>query len=88
LLPPEQVDAFVDFYPDHCEKCREPLPEIPDLAPWRFQVTELPVCKPHTTEYRRHEVKCACGHRTYAAFHAEAIPSSPFGPRLMATIAM
>lgn len=88
LLPPEQVDEVFDFYPDHCEKCRKPLPETPDPAPWRFQVAELPVCKPHITEYRRHEVKCACGHRTCAAYHADEIPPTAFGPRLMATIAM
>src|SRR5690606_1396898 len=48
-----------------------------------------PPIEPHTTEYRRHTVRCAgCGHKTCAAYDATKIPASPFGPRLMAVMAL
>ncbi len=40
------------------------------------------------TEFRRHEVACCCGHRTCAAYDTTQIPSSPFGPRLVAAVAL
>ena len=39
LLPPEQVDEVVDFYPSHCEGCARALPKVPDSSPKRFQQT-------------------------------------------------
>ena len=43
----------------------------------------------HITEFQRHEVVCPrCGHATCAEYDAELIPSSPFGPRLVAVVAM
>lgn len=89
LLPPEQVDEFVDFFPPQCENCWKELPEEHDGSAKRYQHTELPPIKPHTTEYRRHAVKCSCcGHKTRAAYDAETIPASSFGPRLMAMMAL
>lgn len=88
LLPPEKVNAFVELFPSHCEGCSKPLPKTPDAAARRHQVTELPPIEPHTTEYRRHEVLCACGHATRAAHDEAQIPASPFGPRLMAAIGL
>ncbi len=88
LLPPEQVDEVVDLFPSHCEGCAHELPEVPDLNAHRYQQVELPPIKPHTTEWRCHEVACArCGSKTRAPYAAELIPASPFGPRLMALIA-
>jgi transposase len=86
LLPPEDVDKVVDLFPTHCEDCAKPLPEVPDPHAIRFQVTEVERVKPHTTEYRRHGVRCSCG-RTTCAVHDQQ-PSSPFGPRLMALVAL
>lgn len=89
LLPPEQVNEFVDHYPHECEDCWKPLPEVPDPDATRYQHTEVPPIKPHTTEHRRHAVACPhCKHVTRAAYNADEIPSSPFGPRLMALIAL
>jgi transposase len=89
LLPPEQVDEVVDMYPAHCEKCWEHLPKIVDATPMRHQQTEVPPIKPHTTEWRRHEVTCPrCQHKTRAVYDDDVIPSSSFGPRLMAIMAM
>lgn len=89
LVPAERVDDVVDFYPEHCEHCTQVLPRTQDPQAKRYQYTELPAFEPHTTEYRRHCVGCPrCGGKTLAPYDAAAIPSSPFGPRLMAAIAL
>jgi transposase len=89
LKPLEQVDECIAFFPDACERCGALLPETPALEPRRYQVLELLANKPHLTEYQRYEVECGrCGHRTLAAYDAQQIPSSSFGPRLTAVVAM
>jgi len=89
LLPEAEVDEIVDLFPSQCENCWEPLPERPDSSPQRHQLTEVPPVEPHTTEFRRHSVECLrCGHTTCASCDQAQIPSSPFGPRLMALIAL
>jgi transposase len=88
LVPEAQVNDFVDLYPAECENCWAPLPEVPDPHAKRDQLVEVPPIQPHTTEWRRHAVTCACcGYRTRAAFD-DTIPSSPFGPRLMSIVAL
>ena len=88
LVPEAQVNDFVDLYPAECENCWAPLPEVPDPNAKRDQLVEVPPIQPHTTEWRRHAVTCACcGYRTRAAFD-DTIPASPFGPRLMGMIAL
>lgn len=87
LLPPEQVDEFVPLFASACENCWKPLPKIADPNAKRYQVTELPPFRPHTTEYQRHTVGCpCCGFETQAS--SDEIPVSSFGPRLMSTIAL
>jgi transposase len=86
LLPPEQVDRVVDLFPSHCDGCSKPLPEVSDPHAMRCQVTEVEPVRPHTTEYRRHAVRCSCGHTTCAVHDQQ--PASPFGPRLMALVAL
>ena len=89
LLAPDKVNKIVDFFPAQCEGCCKPLPQTLDLLALRYQMTEVPPVEPHTTEYRRHAVTClCCGHETRAAYDATKIPASPFGPRLMAVIAL
>lgn len=88
LVPAAQVDKFVDLFPPQCENCWEPLLEVPDREALRYQQIEIPPIKPFITEVRRHSVVCACGHKTCAAYDASKIPASPFGPRLMAVIAL
>ena len=89
LLPPDKVTKFVDLYPSHCESCWKPLPEIPDPEAKRYQVVEIPPIQPDVTEFRRHEVECpCCRYKTRAAYDEAQIPSSPFGPRLMAIMAL
>jgi transposase len=89
LLPPEKVDEFVDHFPAECESCWKPLPESHDPHATRYQFTEVPPIRPHTTEHRRHAVTCPhCSYVTRAAYDETKIPTSPFGPRLMALMAM
>ena len=89
LLPPNQVDEFVHHFPGECESCWRPLPEVHDPNATRYQFTELPPIRPHTTEHRRHAVACPhCKYVTRAAYDADQIPASPFGPRLMAVVAL
>ena len=89
LRPPEEVDEFVEHFPSHCDGCGVTLPEIPDPDAVRHQTTEIPKVKPHTTEHRRHGVCCPrCEHVTRAPYDPEKIPVSPFGPRLMAVVAL
>jgi transposase len=87
LLPPEQVDEFVDHFPHECESCWKPLPQVDDPNAKRHQVTEVPPIQPHTTEHRRHAVTCPhCSFVTEAPY--DKIPASSFGPRLTAIMAM
>lgn len=89
LVPPDQVDKFVDLFPPECENCWEALPHTPDPLAKRYQVTELPPITPHTTEYRRHTVRCpCCSYRTQALYDEKVIPASAFGPRLMSVVAL
>ena len=89
LLASEHVDDFVDFFPERCDHCSHALPQTPDAHAKRYQFTELPAFEPHTTEYRRHKVQClCCGKTTRAAYDAQKIPCSPFGPRLMSAVAL
>jgi len=61
---------------------------VADRGAGRYQRTELPPIKPHTKEWRLHEVACAkCGCKTRAAYDTAKIPASPYGPRLIALIA-
>jgi transposase len=88
LVPQDQVTEFVDFYPEQCERCCASLPETPDPCAKRYQWVELPIVRPDVKEFRRHAVDCPdCGHKTLAAYEADEIPQSPFGPRLMGVAA-
>ncbi len=88
LLPPEQVDEVVDLFPAACENCWNPLPQVPDEFPKRYQLTDLKPLAVHTTEWRRHAVLCSCGYRTRAKYDPDVIPRLSFGPRLMAVVAL
>lgn len=89
LLPEAQVDHVVNLFPSHCERCAKPLPQTPDSSATRCQHTELPRVRPTTTEYRLHAVACpCCKHETRAPYDEQRIPASPFGPRLMAIVAL
>ena len=54
-------------------------------GPFRYQTFELPQVKPIMTEYRCHELECACGHKTRAEIPQE-VAASQFGPRVHGAI--
>lgn len=87
LLPADKVDHFVELFPEQCENCWVALPQTRDPDATRYQTTEVPPIRPETTEFRRHAVKCKCGHTTHAKVDG-VVPASPFGPRLMSMIAL
>lgn len=61
LLPASQVDKVVDLFPPQCTNCWAALPERVDPEALRYQITEVPPIRPHTTEYRRHELSARAG---------------------------
>ena len=89
LLPVEQVDIFIDLFPEVCLGCGCPLPKIRDAAACRYQQLDLRDHRPHLTEWLRHEVECPdCGTCTRAPHDSDKISSSAFGPCLTATVAL
>jgi transposase len=89
LVEPGKVDETVDLFPCACEGCAAALPRVPDSDARRYQQFEWLLGRGWVKEWRRHEVECLrCGHRTLAAFDPQQIPASPFGPRLVAHVAM
>lgn len=89
LMPSELADEIVDLYAECCAGCGCSLPQVPDIDARRYQLIELLVGKRHLTEFRRHEVTCPrCGHRTRAPYDPTVIPASPFGPQLVAKVAI
>lgn len=74
LLPENEVDEVVDLYPPECENCWAALPKVADPCASRYQQTELAPIKPHTKEWRRHQVTCpCCGYKTRAAHDEKVI---------------
>lgn len=87
LVPPEQVDQFVDCRPKECRRCGKTLAEVDDPSPLQHQVFELPKLTPDVTEYRLHRVGCECGCTTCGSLPSGA--STGFlGPRFAAFLAM
>lgn len=87
LLPPEQVDATHDVYPEACAGCGKCLPRRSEGDPVRHQVTELPEKLARTDEWRLFAVVCRCGHETRAVL-PDGVPRGAFGPRLVAAVGL
>jgi transposase len=88
LLPPERVDQVIDVFPEVCLGCGAALPQVIDEDARRHQLLDLGHGGAHVTETRRHEVGCPCGHQTRVSCRDAKIPASPFGPRLVAVVAL
>ena len=89
LAPEDQVDEFVDHYPDSCHGCGHEFGEdekLPSRRPGRRQVAELPPITVIVTEHRSHRLRCPCCKRRTAAGFPAAVADSAFGPRLQAAI--
>jgi transposase len=75
----DEVDEVMVYKPISCEKCGALLLGE-DPAPYRHQVTELPIVRPHITEYQVHRLTClCCGHSNRGELPL-AIAASWFGP--------
>jgi transposase len=89
LLPPEQVDEVVEYWPQRCQCCAHVFaePELVDaVEPWRHQLAELPPIAVRVVEHRLHGVSCPeCAAATRAELPRE-VPRSAFGPRLQAAV--
>jgi transposase len=89
LRPEDQVDEFVDHYPDACGGCGRRFDDERRRPGGRFgrhQVAGLPPISVFLTEHRTHQLRCRhCRARTSARL-PELVAGSPFGPRLQAAI--
>jgi len=90
LIPVEEVDDLIHYYPEACENCGKPLPQDRTAnevgEPFRWQVAEIEPIKPIITEHQGHTSLCDCGCETSATVPAEVLKSN-FGPRLASIIA-
>ena len=78
----EEVDEVIVYKPIQWEQCGALLLGE-DPAPYRHQVTELPIVKPTVTEYQVHALTCpCCGQRNCGALPPE-IAASWFGPNVI-----
>ena len=75
----EDVDEVVVYKPISCEQCGALLLGE-DPAPYRHQVTELPIVKPHITEYQVHRLTCPCCGQRNRGELPSVIAASWFGP--------
>jgi len=83
LLPP---DVVYELKPAACRRCQAPL-HGDDPAPLPHQVVELPLIRPHVTEYRRHRLCCPACHTQTCAPLPAAAAGTCVGPRLQSALA-
>ena len=88
MVPCDQVDEFVERFPETCRDCGCRLARTPDRAPERHQVIEAPPIEPHVIEYRMHQVRCPCCRTMNREGLPEGVSWSPFGPRLVAIVGL
>lgn len=82
-----EPDRVEEHRPSACGHCGEALVGD-DPEPFRHQVTEIPEVAAVVTEHRVHTLRCeACRRETRGILPYE-VPSSAFGPRLQAVIAV
>ena len=91
LLPPEQIDTYVEVEPECCQGCGHSFLSVPvpSRRKWRcHQVAELPPLRPHVTEYRLYARHCRdCGKRTWASLPV-GVSRRCVGPRAQAVLAL
>ncbi len=90
LIPVEDVDEIIPYYPEKCENCGKVLPQNETAntigLPFRWQTTEIEPIKAKVTEHLGHTTLCDCGCHTSAELPPEIVKTN-FGPRLAAIIA-
>jgi transposase len=78
----DEVDEVIVYKPIRCEQCGTLLLGE-DPAPYRHQVTELPIIKPKVTEYQVHELTCPCCGQSNRGELPPEIAASWFGPNVI-----
>jgi transposase len=88
LLPPEQVNRFIDVpAPERCSSCDGKL-EGGQRQVLRHQIVEIPPLNPLVTELRCHALECAhCGTLNKALLAPE-VAGHVFGERLSAMVCL
>jgi transposase len=89
LLPEDQVNEFVNHYPESCRGCGHEFgaaEKVPSRRPGRRQVAELPPITVLITEHLSHRLRCPCCKRKTAAGFPAEVAASPFGSRLQAAV--
>jgi len=89
LADEDQVNEFVDHYPDSCRGCGYEFGEdekVPSRRPGRRQVAELPPITVLISEHRSHRLRCPCCKKKTTGEFPAAVAVSPFGPRLHAAV--
>jgi transposase len=90
LLPVDEVDKVLTYFPANCQGCRRTLrakPEPGDPEPRRHQVWEAPRVEPTVTEHQACGKACECGEVTYGDLPAD-VAGSCLGPRAQAIVAL
>ena len=80
----EHPDEVVDVVPSGDCGCGRALEGQPTRVSERRQQWDIPPARIHVTEFRQHEVACACGQCHRGAFPAGISPNVSYGPRLKA----
>lgn len=89
LLPVEEVDKVIDYFPEKCSYCGKILSIVPANRSYvRHQVQEIEFVKAHTSEYRFHEFKCPCCKEKTRAQWPTEVPRRTFGPNLQAAVSL
>ncbi len=90
LIPVEEVDNLIHYYPEECNNCGKALPQDESAnevgESFRWQVAEIEPINPIITEHQAHTTLCECGCQTSASLPAVVLKSN-FGPRLASIIA-
>jgi hypothetical protein len=87
LYRPQECRSVQEHRPPQCGRCGAALAGD-DPTPVRHQVVEVPEVKPLVDEHRLHQLRCPdCGEATRATLPL-GVPTSGYGPRLVATVGL
>lgn len=89
ILPVEEVDSVIDYFPKKCDHCGNILLVDHESKNFvRHQVQEIEFVKAKTSEYHFHEFKCPCCKEKTRAQWPTEVPRRSFGPNLQATVSL
>jgi transposase len=81
------VDEVIVYRPERCQQCGEVL-RGEDPAPYRYQVTELPVVKARVVEHQVQRLVCEHCQTENRGQLPAAVVASQFGPQLVSLMAV